>query len=140
MSCQRHLNDLKRQGTEEFPWIFDEEKAHRPIRYIEKFCRPSKGDYKRLVLQPWQHFVIGSLYGWIHKDTGYRRFREGLIFIGRKNGKTTMISGLSNYAVAKDNEPGARVYVLANTKQQAGELLMKVVQWFKNPPSSEAFT
>ena len=33
-----------------------------------------------------------------------------------------MISGLSNYAVAKDNEPGARVYVLANTKQQAGEL------------------
>lgn len=122
LSCQRHLNDLKRQGTEEFPWIFDEEKAHRPIRYIEKFCRPSKGDYKRLVLQPWQHFVIGSLYGWIHKDTGYRRFREGLIFIGRKNGKTTMISGLSNYAVAKDNEPGARVYVLANTKQQAGEL------------------
>ncbi|PEJ83263.1 terminase large subunit domain-containing protein, partial [Bacillus toyonensis] len=101
LSCQRHLNDLKRQGTEEFPWIFDEEKAHRPIRYIEKFCRPSKGDYKRLVLQPWQHFVIGSLYGWIHKDTGYRRFREGLIFIGRKNGKTTMISGLSNYAVAK---------------------------------------
>lgn len=122
LSCTRHLNDLKRQGTEEFPWIFDEEKAHRPIRYIEKFCRPSKGDYKRLVLQPWQHFVIGSLYGWIHKDTGYRRFREGLIFIGRKNGKTTMISGLSNYAVSKDNEPGARVYVLANTKQQAGEL------------------
>ncbi|MED2125025.1 terminase large subunit [Bacillus thuringiensis] len=122
LSCQRHLNDLRRQGTEEFPWVFDEEKAHRPIRYIEKFCRPSKGDYKRLVLQPWQHFVIGSLYGWIHKDTGYRRFREGLIFIGRKNGKTTMISGLSNYAVAKDNEPGARVYVLANTKQQAGEL------------------
>lgn len=121
-ACQRHLNDLKRQGTEDFPWVFDEEKAHRPIRYIEKFCRPSKGDYKSLVLQPWQHFVIGSLYGWVHKDTGYRRFREGLIFIGRKNGKTTMISGLANYAVSKDNEPGARVYVLANTKQQAGEL------------------
>ncbi|MBS4188643.1 terminase large subunit [Bacillus sp. FJAT-49705] len=122
LACQRHLNDLKRQGTEDFPWVFDEEKAHRPIRYIEKFCRPSKGDYKSLVLQPWQHFVIGSLYGWVHKDTGYRRFREGLIFIGRKNGKTTMISGLSNYAVSKDNEPGARVYVLANTKQQASEL------------------
>ncbi|AZV43225.1 terminase [Peribacillus asahii] len=57
-------------------------------------------------MQPWQHFVIGSLYGWFHKDTGYRRFREGLIFIGRKNGKTTMISVLSNFAVSKDNEPG----------------------------------
>jgi phage terminase large subunit-like protein len=122
LACQRHLDDLKRQGTEDFPWVFDEDKAHRPIKFIEKYCKPSKGDYKSLVLQPWQHFVIGSLYGWVHKDTGYRRFREGLIFIGRKNGKTTMISGLSNYAVSKDNEPGARVYVLANTKQQAGEL------------------
>lgn len=121
-ACQRHLDDLKKQGSEDFPWIFVEEKAHRPIRFIEKYCKPSKGDYDSLVLQPWQHFVIGSLYGWVHKDTGYRRFREGLIFIGRKNGKTTMISGLSNFAVSKDNEPGARVYVLANTKQQAGEL------------------
>jgi phage terminase large subunit-like protein len=122
LACQRHLNDLERQGTEDFPWVFDVEKAHRPIKFIEKYCKPSKGDYKSLVLQPWQHFVIGSLYGWVHKDTGYRRFREGLIFIARKNGKTTMISGLSNYAVSKDKEPGARVYVLANTKQQAGEL------------------
>jgi phage terminase large subunit-like protein len=121
-SCQRHLNDLERQGTEDFPWVFTEEMAHRPIKFIEKYCKPSKGNYDSLVLQPWQHFVVGSLYGWVHKDTGVRRFREGLIFIGRKNGKTTMISGLSNYAVSKDNEPGARVYVLANTKQQAGEL------------------
>lgn len=121
-ACKRHLNDLKRQGTEDFPWFFDEEKAHRPIKFIEKYCKPSKGDYDQLVLQPWQHFVMGSLYGWVHKDTGHRRFREALIFIARKNGKTTMISGLSNYAVSKDNEPGARVYVLANTKQQAGEL------------------
>ncbi|WP_199427025.1 terminase large subunit [Thermaerobacillus caldiproteolyticus] len=121
-ACQRHLNDLKRQGTDEFPYVFDEEKAHRPIKFIEKYCRPSKGDYQRLVLQPWQHFVIGSLYGWVHKDTGLRRFREGLIFIGRKNGKTTLISGLAIYALSKDNEPGSRVYVLANAKQQAGEL------------------
>ncbi|MBP3038072.1 terminase large subunit [Bacillaceae bacterium Marseille-Q3522] len=121
-ACRRHLNDLKRQGTEDFPWVFDGDKAHRPIKFIERYCKPSKGDYKRLVLQPWQHFVIGSLYGWVHKDTGVRRFREGLIFIGRKNGKTTMISGLSIYSVSKDHEPGARVYVLANTKQQAGEL------------------
>lgn len=121
-ACFRHLNDLKRQGTDEFPYVFDEQAAHRPIQFIERFCRPSKGDYKKLVLQPWQHFVIGSLYGWVHKDTGVRRFREGLVFISRKNGKTTMISGLSLYSVSKDNEDGARVYVLANTKQQAGEL------------------
>ncbi|MDQ9094307.1 terminase large subunit [Bacillus licheniformis] len=122
LACKRHLRDLERAGTDEFPYVFDIEKGHRPIRFIEKFCKPSKGDYANLTLQPWQHFVIGSLYGWVHRDTGLRRFREGLVFIGRKNGKTTMISGLANFAISKDNEPGARVYVLANSKQQAGEL------------------
>lgn len=121
-AAKRHINDLKRQGTDEFPWVFDEEKAHRPIRFIEKKCKPSKGDFDQLVLQPWQHFVIGSLFGWVHKDTGVRRFREGLVFVARKNGKTTLISGVSNYMLGFDNENGARVYVLANAEQQAHEL------------------
>ena len=121
-AANRHLNDLKRQGTDAFPWVFDEEKAHRPIRFIEKKCKPSKGDFDQLVLQPWQHFVIGSLFGWVHKDTGVRRFREGLVFVARKNGKTTLISGLANYMLGFDDENGARVYVLANAEQQAHEL------------------
>jgi len=88
-ACERHLRDLERQGTDDFPWVFDEEKAWRPIRFIEEKCKPSKGDYGQLVLQPWQHFFAGSLFGWVHRDTGYRRFREGVMFVGRKNGKTT---------------------------------------------------
>src|SRR5690606_13333416 len=102
-----------------FPWVFDEEKGHRPIRFMEQFCRPSQGNYRQLVLQPWQHFIVGSLYGWVHKDTGLRRFREGLIFVGRKNGKTTLVSGLSLYGASKDGENGARVYQLANSMRQA---------------------
>ncbi|WP_258839393.1 terminase large subunit [Mechercharimyces sp. CAU 1602] len=122
LACERHQNDLKKQENDDFPYRFDEEKALRPIGFIEKYCRPSQGEYKRIELQPWQHFVIGSLYGWVHKETGYRRFREGLIFIGRKNGKTTLVSGLSLYACAKDGENGARVYQLANSKEQAREM------------------
>jgi phage terminase large subunit-like protein len=134
-ACYRHLNDLKRQGTDEFPYVFDEARAYRPIQFIEKFCRPSKGDYKKLVLQPWQHFIVGSLYGWVHKDTGVRRFREGLVFIGRKNGKTTKVGGLSLYSVSKDGEEGARVYVLANTKQQAGELFDEARAMVRKSPA-----
>ncbi|GIP38648.1 terminase [Paenibacillus sp. J31TS4] len=121
-ACERHLNDLRRQGTEGFPFVFNEEKAFRPIDYIQRFCKPSQGDYDRLELQPWQHFIIGSLYGWVHKETGVRRFKEGLIYVGRKNGKTTLISGLSLYAASKDGEKGARVFQLANSKEQAREL------------------
>lgn len=132
--AKRHIRDLERQGTDDFPWTFDEEKGHRPIRFIEKKCKPSKGDFDQLVMQPWQHFIIGSLYGWVHKDTGLRRFREGLIFISRKNGKTTMISGLSNYSVGFDNENGARVYVLANAEQQAHELFDEAKAMVKTSP------
>jgi len=118
-ACERHLRDLERQGTDDFPWVFDEGKALRPIEFIQRFCKPSKGNYKRLELQPWQHFIIGSLYGWVHKDTGLRRFKEGLIFVARKNGKSTMVSGLANYGCSKDGEKGADVYLLANSMKQA---------------------
>ncbi|MEC0242777.1 terminase large subunit [Paenibacillus dokdonensis] len=134
-ACFRHLNDLKRQGTDDFPYVFNEDLGHRPIGFIEKYCKPSKGDYEKLILQPWQHFAIGSLYGWVHRDTGVRRFREGLIYIGRKNGKTTKISGLSLFSVSKDAEEGARVYVLANTKQQAGELFDESRVMVRKSPS-----
>lgn len=121
-ACERHLKDLERQGTDDFPWVFDEKKAWRPIRFIESKCKPSKGDFDQLVLQPWQHFVVGSLFGWVHRDTGYRRFREGLVFVGRKNGKTTLESGLADYMAGFDGERGANVYFLANAQNQAHKL------------------
>lgn len=134
LSAKRHLKDLERQGTDDFPWVFDEEVGHRPIRFIEKFCRPSKGNFKKLVIQPWQHFIVGSLYGWVHKETGVRRFREGLIFVGRKNGKSTLISGLSLFSFSKDNENGADVYLLANTKQQAGIIYDEAKEMVRKSP------
>ncbi|PFM88104.1 terminase, partial [Bacillus thuringiensis] len=119
LASKRHLYDLKKQGTKGFPYIFDEDLAHRPIKFIEKFCRPSKGNFKQLILQPWQHFVLGSLFGWVHRETRLRRFKEGLIFVGRKNGKTTIISGVANYGVSKDGEKGADIPLLANSMKQA---------------------
>nr|WP_241432900.1 hypothetical protein [Listeria fleischmannii] len=43
LAAERHMKDLEKQGTDDFPWIFDIEKAHRPIRFIEKKCQPQKG-------------------------------------------------------------------------------------------------
>lgn len=132
--AKRHLNDLKRQGTDEFPWIFDEEKGHRPIRFVEENCKPTEGDFEKFILQPWQHFVVGSVFGWVHKDTGVRRFREALVFLGRKNGKTSLISALSNYMMGYDEEQGANIYVLANAKEQANILFEKTKEMVKMSP------
>lgn len=119
LECKRHLKMLEKQSDSDFKWEFDEEIGHRPIRFIEKFCKPSKGQFDTLILQPWQHFIFGSLHGWVHKETKLRRFKEGLIFVGRKNGKTTMISGEAIYGGSKDGEPGADVILLANSMKQA---------------------
>ncbi|GKT04457.1 terminase large subunit [Furfurilactobacillus entadae] len=122
LAANRHLKDLKRQDDADFPWRFDESRAWRPIRFIEEKCQPSKGDFNKIVMQPWQHFVIGSLCGWVSKDTGYRRYREAVIFVGRKNGKTTFMSGFGDYMTGWDGEKGADVYFLANSMKQAGKL------------------
>ncbi|WP_428995868.1 terminase large subunit [Limosilactobacillus oris] len=123
LACERHLKDLKRSKEDSnFPWEFDEEKGWRPIRFIEKKCHPTKGNFKHLVMQPWQHFVVGSMFGWVNKETGVRRYRESLIFVARKNGKTELESGLADYMAGFDGENGPNVYFLANSQKQASLL------------------
>lgn len=117
---QRFINDLEESARPDYPWRFDIDKAYRPIDFMERFCKPTKGDFDRMELFPWQHFVEGNLYGWVDKQTDLRRFREGLVVVARGNGKSTMIVGNAEYGCAKDGENGAEVYLLANSKEQAG--------------------
>lgn len=119
MACERHKRDIKNSEAPGYPWRFDCVLASRPIDFMEKFVKPTKGKYDRLTLMGWQCFVLGSLYGWVSKKTGLRRFREALVLVGRGNGKTTFAAGLPPYAASKDFEPGAEVYLLANSKEQA---------------------
>ena len=120
-ACERFFRDLKRSAEDPgWLWTFDPVRAERPIRFLESYLVPSKGDYDRFELLPWQRFVEANLYGWVHRETGLRRFTEGLIVVGRGNGKSTMVSGNAAYGVSKDDERGADVYLLANSKEQAG--------------------
>ncbi len=120
MACRRFLEDLKRQKDPAFLWQFDEEKAARPCAFIERFLAPTKGDYDSMVLMPWQCFVECNLYGWVHKETGLRRYREALIVVGTANGKSTLLAGNATFGACKDGERGADIYLLANSKEQAG--------------------
>lgn len=120
-ACRRFLDDLKRSETDSsWPWRFDAHKAARPVDFMERFLKPTKGDYDRMELMGWQCFIECNLYGWVSKETGLRRFREGLIIVGTGNGKSTMVAGNATFAACKDGEKGADVYLLANSKEQAG--------------------
>ena len=130
-ACQRFMNDLERSAEESYPWVFDAEKAQRPITFMEKFLTPTKGNYDKLELMPWQCFFICNVLGWVSKETGLRRFREGLLYVGSGNGKSSMLSGLSAYLVSKDGERGAEIDVFANAKKQAeiiGEESRKMIR------------
>lgn len=118
-ACERFMRELELSERGDYRWTFDINKAYRPIDFIERFCRPTKGDYDRMELLPWQHFIEGNLYGWVDKKTGLRRFREGIVLVGSGNGKSTLITGNAAFGAAKDGERGAEVYCIANAKDQA---------------------
>ena len=120
LACQRFLDDLERSKDPAYPWVFDEHKAARPVTFIEHFLRPTKGDYDKMELMDWQCFIECNLYGWVGKADGYRRFREALILVGTGNGKSTMMAGNATFLACKDGEPGPDIYLLANSKEQAG--------------------
>ena len=103
LACQRHLDDLKRQGTEEFPYVFDTTRADRIIRWFGQ-CIQVRGVEQRepIQLQPWQVFDLGCTYGWVHRDTGARRFKRTYNKRARGNFKSTEKSGQALYHMCGD--------------------------------------
>lgn len=121
MACRRFLDDLEKSRKDpDFPWAFDPVRAERPVAFIEHFLKPTKGSYDKMTLLPWQCFVECNVYGWVNRQTKLRRFREALILVGTGNGKSTLLAGNATYAACKDGERGAEIYLLANSKDQAG--------------------
>ena len=135
MACQRFRNDLERSATDPgWPWVFDEHKAARPTDFIERFLVPTKGDYDRMELMGWQCFVEANIYGWVDRVTGLRRFRENLIIVGTGNGKSTIMAGNATFLACKDGERGADIYLLANSKDQAGVVFRECSGQIKASP------
>ena len=121
LACARHLRDLGRQGTEDFPYWFSEAAANRRFDFFEfKLCH-YEGDLdgQPFDLLGWQMFVIGSLAGWIDAD-GNRRFRTAYTETGKGSGKTPLGAGMALAGLVDDDEPGAQVYCAATTREQAG--------------------
>ena len=102
-ACKRHLRDLERQGTDNFPFVFDETRANRIFDWF-KLCRHVRGAFsgKPIELDDWQKFDLGSIFGWVHKTSGKRRFKVGYIRVARGNGKSTIMSGIALYGMCGD--------------------------------------
>lgn len=115
---RRHIDDLEHGADRGLR--FDERLAARACAFFPRFLRHSKGEWAGypLHLEPWQQFIIWSLFGWL-RDDGARRFRTAYMEVARKNGKTTLAAGIGLYLLDADGEPGAEVYTAATKRDQA---------------------
>jgi phage terminase large subunit-like protein len=120
LACARHLRDLERQGTPDFPYRFELPRAERFFRFAEQL-RHYKGEWAGtcIRLTPYQKFRLGSIFGWVHVETGLRRFRTAYNEIPRKQGKSLEAAIVALYVVFFDGEPGAEGYTIATKKDQA---------------------
>ena len=125
------------EEKETHTYVFDEKKGNKPINFIEKYCRHSKGKWagQPVKLELFQKAFIQALFGFVDKDTGIRKYKKGALFIGRKNGKSTMDSGLANFMLTKDGEGGAEVYSVATKKDQAKVVWDEAKRMIKKSPA-----
>lgn len=114
----RHKRDLA--TGHERGLYFDDREADRAVAFIETYLRHSKGEWvgQLFKLEPWQEFIVRSLFGWRRAD-GFRRFNLGYFQTARKNGKTTLLAAIAVLLTVADREPGAEVYSVATKRDQA---------------------
>jgi phage terminase large subunit-like protein len=120
-ACARQRNDLIRLANHPvYKWA--PEFGTRACRFIERLPHV-KGDKAKLkelfILEPWQCFIITTVFGWVRKDTKGRRFKRSYIEVPRGNGKSALSSGVGLYCLAADGEQGAEVYSAATTREQS---------------------
>lgn len=120
LSADRQLADLKTYAGSRSPYVFDENEANRVCKFIELLTH-TKGELAgtRIHLEPWQVFILTTVFGWLRRADGGRRYRRAYVEVSRGNGKSTLCSGIGLYCLLADREGGAEVYSFATTRDQA---------------------
>lgn len=129
---QRLAYDMDNPGK----YRFDEAKANRPIEFIERFCKHSKGEWagQPVRLELFQKAFISALFGFVDSETGLRKYREAFFMVARKNGKSTMLAGIALYMMLADGEAGAEIYSVATKKDQSKIIFDEVCHMVSQSP------
>ena len=108
-------------GIEEGTYLYDAKKANKAINWIEEHCFHVEGALApgKLKLELWQKALVSCVFGLCDPKTGKRAFREVLLVIGRKNGKSLLSAAIMNYIFREEGGFGARVYCVAPKLDQA---------------------
>lgn len=131
----RHL--VQKLHDKQSPYIYDDKKAQYVIDFIQTFCKHSKGKWggKPVNLELWQKAITAALFGFVDKKTGLREYKQLILIVARKNGKSTFASCLGLYLLVADGEAGPEIYSAATKKDQAKIIWKEARSMIKKSPA-----
>lgn len=126
------VQDIQNPGI----YHYSAKRANHILEFAENYCRHSKGKFggKRVELELWEKAHLATIFGFID-DEGNRKYRESLLIVGKKNGKSLLASVVGLYMLTADGEPGPEVYAVATKKDQSKIIWLESKKMVNKSPS-----
>lgn len=126
------IYDMENPGE----YFYSPHRANHIIEFFENFCYHSKGKFggKKVVLELWEKAFLAAIFGFVDIN-GLRKYREAILIVGKKNGKSLIASGVGLYLLVADGEAGPEVYAVATKKDQAKIIWQEAKRMTKKSPS-----
>lgn len=134
LACKRHLRDLERQRTEDFPYYWSVEESERVLEYAGTLTIAEGSEPKPLVLMGCQAFDVGSTFGWKKTVNGCRRFRRRYKSISRQQGKTMENGVMGPYVAGFSGYKYGKLFTAATKKRQARLAWEEMAKFVKVDP------
>lgn len=133
LAFRRHLDDLKRSKKKDpnFPYIFNVEKSEDIIELANKLTIAEGEGNESFTCAGFQEFILGSLFGWVHKETGKRRFTDSYVQVSRQQGKSVLNAILGIKCCNFDNYNYGQIYCTATKADQARIVLNEITKFIR---------
>lgn len=131
LAFKRHIDDLARSEKNDptFPYRFDEAKAEDIIELANKLTIAEGEGDEQFTCAGFQEFILGSLFGWVHKETGKRRFTDSYVQVARQQGKSVLNAILGIKCCNFDNYNYGQIYCTATKADQARIVLKEIIKF-----------
>lgn len=133
-ACKRFLKDLDRT---DFSYVWKPELAQRVINFAESLTIGEGIEKRKVTLYDHQCFDLGNLFGWVHRETGFRRYRRSYISMGRQNGKSFMNGILGTYICGFLNYKNGKLFTAATKKRQARLVWEEMLKFIRSDDDLE---
>lgn len=126
------VHDIEHPGE----YFYSNKRANHIIEFFENYCRHSKGKDggKKVILELWEKAMLATIFGFIDIN-GLRKYREAILIVGKKNGKSLLSSGVGVYLLIADGENGPEVYAVATKRDQAKIIWTEAKRMVRKSPA-----